>query len=209
MGTNNIVDYVIHVRTGDRKRAGTDANIRIILHGNDGTKTEKMRLHNVFKNDFECGQLDEFVIQKQMGLETVERIELWRDNFGFGSRWYCDYIIVQKKGSDEKFTFPIYRWVKAEKHHIFRLHDTMLPQQDPQAEQRWSELQKKRKKYVVAQKVTGGPAQVGCKLGLMRSSRVSLAWQSAAVYEKTYIKHSHRTKGAESACTFALRIVYI
>ena len=172
MAANGTTDYVIHVRTGDRKRAGTDANIRRILHGNDGMKTDKMRLHNVFKNDFECCQLDEFVHQKQIDLETIERIELWRDSFGFGSHWYCDYIIVQKKGSDQKFIFPIYRWVKADVHYIFRLHDTMLPQQDPQAEQRWKELQKKRKKYVIAQKVAGGPSQVSVYACILHDLRL-------------------------------------
>ncbi|KAL4229826.1 Arachidonate 5-lipoxygenase [Mactra antiquata] len=152
-------DYVITVRTGDRKRAGTDANIRIILHGK-GVKTDKMRLHNVLKNDFECGQIDEFVLEDQVDLETVEKIELWRDNFGLGSRWYCDYIIVQKRCTRKEFTFPIYRWVKADVHHIFRLHDTMLPMQDPMAEQRWKELQKKKKKYQVHMNIPGGPAQI-------------------------------------------------
>lgn len=157
---DNKVDYIVRVRTGDRKRAGTDANIRVIFHDNHGNKTDKIRLHNVFKNDFECGQLDEFVISKQTNLEVIDKIELWRDNFGFGSRWYCDYIIVKKKNTDTEFRFPIFRWVKADVHHIFRLHDTMLPQQDPMAEQRWKELQKKKRKYEVAQKITGGPAQV-------------------------------------------------
>ena len=157
---SDLADYTIKVRTGDRKRAGTDANIRIMLHDGNGNKTDKMRLHHVFKNDFECGQIDTFLMPKQRNLESIEKIELWRDNFGFGSRWYCDYIIVSKKGGDREYSFPIYRWVKADVHHIFRLHDTMLPQQDPMAEQRYNELVKKKKKYVVSQKIAGGPAQV-------------------------------------------------
>ena len=164
------VDYIVRVRTGDRKRAGTDANIRIIFYDDTGNKTDKIRLHHVFKNDFECGNTDEFVIQKQRDLSTIVKIELWRDNFGFGSRWYCDYIIIQKKGFDTEYSFPIFRWVKAEVHHVFRLHDTMLPQQDPMAEQRWKELQKKKKKYEVAQKVPRGPAQVLYKRRYIRMS---------------------------------------
>ncbi|WAQ98210.1 AOSL-like protein [Mya arenaria] len=145
--TSETTDYVVLVRTGDRKRAGTDANIRIIFHDNQGKKTDKIRLHHVFKNDFECGNIDEFVIQKQANLTTVDKVELWRDNFGFGSRWYCDYIIIRKKDSDTEYSFPVFRWIKADVHYIFRLNDTMLPQQDPMAEQRWKELQKKKKKY--------------------------------------------------------------
>lgn len=160
MDTASKADYIVRVRTGDRKRAGTDANIRIILHDNCGNKTDKIRLHHVFHNDFECGKTDEFVIQNQTNLTDIEKIELWRDNFGLGSRWYCDYIIIKKRGSDKEYSFPIFRWVKADVHHIFRLNDTMLPQQDPMAEQRWKELQKKKKKYQVDQKVPGGPSQV-------------------------------------------------
>lgn len=158
--TEQKTEYVVRVRTGDRKRAGTDANIRIIFYDHHGNKTDKIRLHHVFKNDFECGKTDEFVIQKQPNLEKIEKIELWRDNFGLGSRWYCDYIIIKKKGADTEFSFPIFRWVKADVHHIFRLNDTMLPQQDPMAEQRWKELQKKKKKYELDQKVPGAPCQV-------------------------------------------------
>ncbi|XP_052225509.1 allene oxide synthase-lipoxygenase protein-like isoform X6 [Dreissena polymorpha] len=154
------VDYVVFVRTGDRNRAGTDANIRIIFHGSTGLKTEKIRLHHVLKNDFECGQVDQFDIQNQKDVGTMEKIELWRDNFGLGSRWFCDYVIVKKKGHDKQFTFPILRWIKADVHYMFRLHDTMLPQQDPMAEQRWKGLKSKKKKYEVAQKISGGPAQI-------------------------------------------------
>ncbi|KAH3781704.1 hypothetical protein DPMN_159607 [Dreissena polymorpha] len=159
MSSDALADYVVFVRTGDRKRAGTDANIRVILHGNTGLKTEKIHLHHVLKNDFECGQVDEFDIQNQRDVGTVVKIELWRDNFGLGSRWYCDYVIVKKKGHETEFSFPIFRWIKADVHYMFRQNDTMLPQQDPMAEQRWKELKSKKKKYEVAQKFPNGPAQ--------------------------------------------------
>ncbi|XP_052225507.1 allene oxide synthase-lipoxygenase protein-like isoform X5 [Dreissena polymorpha] len=160
MSSDALADYVVFVRTGDRKRAGTDANIRVILHGNTGLKTEKIHLHHVLKNDFECGQVDEFEIDNQRDVGTVEKIELWRDNFGLGSRWYCDYVIVKKKGQRSEFSFPIFRWIKADVHYMFRQNDTMLPQQDPMTEQRWKELKSKKKKYEVAQKFPNGPAQI-------------------------------------------------
>lgn len=154
------VDYVFSVRTGDRKNAGTDANVKVILYGDGGRKTDKMKLHNTLKNDFEQGQLDHFTVKKQFKLRNIEKIELWRDNFGFGSAWYLDYIKVRRKDADTEYAFPVFRWIPPKVHLIFRVYDTMLPQNDPEAEQRWKELKRKRGLYEVSQKINGGPAQV-------------------------------------------------
>lgn len=160
------VDYEFSVRTGDRKFAGTDANVKVILHGDGGRKTDKMRLHNVFKDDFEQGRLDNFLVKKQFKLRKIEKLEIWRDNFGFGSRWYVDYVKVKRKDQSTEFVFPIFRWIPAKVHLVFRVNDTMLPQQDPEAQQRWGELKKKREDYIISQKIEGGPAQVRSLLSL-------------------------------------------
>ena len=154
------VDYIFTVQTGDRKNAGTDANIKVILHGDNGRKTDKMRLHNLFRNDFEKGQTDSFVVKKQYKLCNITKLELWRDNFGFGSGWYVDYIIVKRKDEDKEYPFPIFRWIPGKTHLMFRVYDTMLPQADPEQEQRWKELKNKKESYIITQKIEGGPAQV-------------------------------------------------
>lgn len=154
------VDYEFSVRTGDRKFAGTDANVKVILHGDGGRKTEKIRLSNMFKDDFEQGQLDTFLVKKQFKLRNIEKLEIWRDNFGFGSRWYVDYVKVKRRDKDIEYAFPIFRWIPAKTHMIFRVNDTMLPQRDPEQQQRWGELKKKRETYEICQKIPGGPAQV-------------------------------------------------
>jgi len=156
------VDYEFSVRTGDRLFAGTDANVKVILHGDGDRKTERMRLNNVFKDDFEQGRLDNFVVKKQFKLTKIEKLEIWRDNFGLGSRWFVNYVKVKRKDNDTEFVFPIFRWIPAKVHFLFRVNDTMLPQQDPETEQRWNELKKKRDIYIVCQKIEGGPAQVIC-----------------------------------------------
>lgn len=160
----DLIDYIFYVRTGDRRNAGTDANIKVILYGDDGKQTDKIRLHNIFKNDFERGQLDTFQVKKQVKLRNIEKIELWRDSFGLGSHWYADYITVRRKDRNDEFHFPIFRWIDAKKHYIFRRNDTMLPQHDPEAEQRWEELKRKKETYIAIQKVPNGPAQVRFKV---------------------------------------------
>ncbi|XP_052225510.1 allene oxide synthase-lipoxygenase protein-like isoform X7 [Dreissena polymorpha] len=154
------VDYEFHVRTGDRKFAGTDANVWVILHGEEGISTEEMRLSNMFKDDFEQGQLDKFLVKKQAVLTNIVKLELWRDNFGFGSQWYVDYIKVKRKDFNNEVTFPIFRWIPAKTHLMFRVNDTMLPQDDPEVSQRWEELRSKRESYLMCQKVPDGPSQI-------------------------------------------------
>lgn len=51
--------YKISVKTGDRPKAGTDANVYIVLHGN-GQRSPETKLDAFFRNDFERGQLDVF-----------------------------------------------------------------------------------------------------------------------------------------------------
>ena len=56
-------EYSIYIRTGDRKNAGTDANVRIILHDDHGHSSEEITLDNFLRNDFERGALDQFEVR--------------------------------------------------------------------------------------------------------------------------------------------------
>lgn len=48
-------ELIIHVTTGDRKRAGTDANVWLILYDEKGQSTDTIKLGHSFKNDHERG----------------------------------------------------------------------------------------------------------------------------------------------------------
>lgn len=61
----SLYDYTIRVQTGDRPRAGTDANVYVILHGVDGQSSQKTKLDCFFHDDFERGQLDTFKVKGQ------------------------------------------------------------------------------------------------------------------------------------------------
>lgn len=158
-------EYVIYVRTGDRKHAGTDANVRIVLHDDHGNCSEEITLDNFLKNDFERGALDQFEVPKKMiknvkRLGKVTEIEFWRDDAGLGSDWYVDKIIVENKGTNHMFVFPVFRWVREDWHYRIVHLDTTLPQFDKYPDQRRMELDEKKKTYVFAQKAPGMPAQI-------------------------------------------------
>lgn len=153
-------EFIVYVKTGDKKFAGTDANVRIKLHDDYGHVTREVKLDNFFRNDFERGQTDSFGLKKLLKLENVYKIELWRDNAGLGADWYVDTVEVEDKISGNRYTFPIYRWIKADYHYHIHHLDTSLPQLDPQGYQRRMEVDDKKNAYEYIQRGPGLPAQV-------------------------------------------------
>lgn len=155
------ITYCIEVKTGDRLFSGTDANVYIKLHCNDGESSEEKLLDCFFRNDLETGQIDKFKLKRQKNLSSIDCIELWRDDAGILDNWYVDYIRVTTESSGEGgFDFPIFRWVKAGfKYKIAHL-DTNLPQDEPYIDQRKMELEEKRGKYELTTHFEGAPAQV-------------------------------------------------
>ena len=162
LGVSNS-QFVIYVRTGDKKHAGTDANVKIKLHDNNGNNTDDLVLDNFFRNDFESGRTDVFPI-KDLKMKNFQgkviKIEFWRDNAGLGADWYVDKIIVENRKTNDIFIFPVFRWIRPDYHYLIEHLDTSLPQFDPHSDQRKKEINDKREVYQVMQKFPGAPAQV-------------------------------------------------
>lgn len=142
-------DCRIFVRTGDKRRASTDANAFIILHGEHGIASPQYKLNNFFQNDF---NYVEFKIKLPPCFGTVQTIEFWRDNAGVSADWFVETIRVVQLHA--KSIFPIFRWIQAQdgdKENRLRIHkeDTFLPQFDPHLWQRGKEIKRKREQYVI------------------------------------------------------------
>ncbi|KAH0617711.1 hypothetical protein JD844_016210 [Phrynosoma platyrhinos] len=80
----NLVDYIIKVYTGDKRGAGTDANVHIILFGNLDTSPLIQLSKSLDNRDpFERGKIDTFKIKtKKVG--RLQKIEIGHDGKGFG-----------------------------------------------------------------------------------------------------------------------------
>ncbi|XP_063413650.1 allene oxide synthase-lipoxygenase protein-like isoform X2 [Mytilus trossulus] len=154
-----MVSYKITVKTGDKKGAGTDANVYIILHGK-GIQTIKYTLDTFFKNDFERGNIDNYSVDFDVNIPEVQRIELWRDAYGLFSNWYLDWIEVTNLATNITTIFPAMKWIKENQRYFFNHIDTCLPQDDPFKEERMFELQNMQRDYQIQVKVPGLPAQV-------------------------------------------------
>ncbi|GHP01474.1 hypothetical protein PPROV_000023000 [Pycnococcus provasolii] len=76
--------YVIRIKTGDRKGAGTDANVFIVLNGPKGST--KKTLLDSSANDFQRNELNTFELRDVTNVgNPVQSIRLGHDGFGFGS----------------------------------------------------------------------------------------------------------------------------
>ncbi|XP_044174756.1 uncharacterized protein LOC114975839 isoform X3 [Acropora millepora] len=99
--------YQVHVYTGDKWGAGTDANVLITIFGEDGDSGEKKLDNN--KNNFESGQKDSFVISCEKYLGRVSKIRIGHDNSGFGAAWFLDKVTIEDPKTGE-ITFSCQRW---------------------------------------------------------------------------------------------------
>lgn len=85
-----VVKYKISVRTGDRRGAGTDANVFIIVHGEKGDTGK--RVLEGSGNNFERGRVDVF------GIETIDigeltKVTIGHDGAGFGRYIHAVYFL--------------------------------------------------------------------------------------------------------------------
>ncbi|NWH81804.1 LOXH1 protein, partial [Piaya cayana] len=79
----NLTEYTIKVYTGDKRGAGTDANVHIILFGNEDTSEAFQLSHSLDHPDpFERGKVDTFKI-KTKKLGSLHSIEIGHDGKGF------------------------------------------------------------------------------------------------------------------------------
>jgi len=141
----------VYVKTGDRKDAGTDANISITLRDANGKTSPEIKLDFIWKNDFERGQTDSFQTQVFDDLGPIVEIVLCRDNNGIAADWYCELITVKDVKTDEIYYFPVHRWVQPHRKYFIPQFDTSLPLLDLHPQQRQYELERKRKLYSYSQ----------------------------------------------------------
>lgn len=56
------ITYKVVVKTGNTKAAGTDADVKIQLIGEESS-TKPTKIDNFFRDDFERGKVDKFIIK--------------------------------------------------------------------------------------------------------------------------------------------------
>lgn len=78
-----ITDYIINVKTSNRFGAGTDANIYVLLCGENNKYSDPILLKNSQNvNKFERNQMDQFIFHNQLSVGEIKAVKVWHDNSG-------------------------------------------------------------------------------------------------------------------------------
>jgi hypothetical protein len=113
-------NYIVHVQTGDRFGAGTDANVYLRIQGDAGEldavqlKNERGAMFDL-KNQFERNRRDTFILQNVQSVGTIKSIDVWHDNSGIGPAWFLEYVEISDPDLRLTFRFPCHKWLRKPK----------------------------------------------------------------------------------------------
>ncbi|TKS84776.1 Lipoxygenase -like proteiny domain-containing protein 1 [Collichthys lucidus] len=103
--------YIVQVKTSDHGGAGTDANVWIIIFGENGDSGTLALKESTKSNKFERKQLDTFSFTDILSLGDLSKVRVWHDNTGPAPGWHLEYIDVKDELLDKQFRFPCDRWL--------------------------------------------------------------------------------------------------
>ncbi|XP_059690106.1 lipoxygenase homology domain-containing protein 1 [Gavia stellata] len=103
--------YTLQVKTSDVGGAGTDANVSLILFGENGDSGTLALKESNKSNKFERNQMDEFNFLDMLSLGDLCKVRIWHDNKGIAPGWHLEYIDVKDSAMDKTFRFQCDRWL--------------------------------------------------------------------------------------------------
>eukprot|EP01125_Pyxidicula_operculata_P000601 TRINITY_DN105_c0_g1_i2.p1 TRINITY_DN105_c0_g1~~TRINITY_DN105_c0_g1_i2.p1 ORF type:complete len:1400 (+),score=456.41 TRINITY_DN105_c0_g1_i2:301-4200(+) len=106
-----LVDYTIQVITGDRRGAGTDANVSIVIYGE--TDNSGVRILDTSADNFERNKTDVFGV-RCVDLGKLTKIRIGHDNSGYAPGWFLDKVIIKREGTDGIYYFMYGNWLDSD-----------------------------------------------------------------------------------------------
>ncbi|XP_069587457.1 lipoxygenase homology domain-containing protein 1-like [Ranitomeya imitator] len=105
------VTYSVYIRTGDFPASSTDADVFIIIFGENGDSSKRQLITKALPTIFDKGKVNVFRI-KAVDLGMLTGIHIGHDAVGYGAGWYLDQITIQESDkADIKYLFPCQRWL--------------------------------------------------------------------------------------------------
>ncbi|XP_077448719.1 polycystin-1-like protein 2 isoform X3 [Stigmatopora argus] len=105
-------NYLISVQTGQRKNAGTSANVTVTLIGSEG-QSDAQNLTDPTKNVFERGAVDMFLSATPYPLGELRNIKLLHDNSGGHPSWYINKVTIQDLQTHQVWHFFCDCWISS------------------------------------------------------------------------------------------------
>ncbi|XP_068933675.1 lipoxygenase homology domain-containing protein 1 isoform X3 [Petaurus breviceps papuanus] len=103
--------YTVTVKTSNVFGAGTDANVFIIIFGENGDSGTLPLKRSKNFNKFERNGTDTFSFTDMLSLGHLCKLRVWHDNKGLFPGWHLNYIDVRDNSRDETFRFPCECWL--------------------------------------------------------------------------------------------------
>uniref|UniRef100_A0A8C6APF6 Lipoxygenase homology PLAT domains 1 n=1 Tax=Monodon monoceros TaxID=40151 RepID=A0A8C6APF6_MONMO len=103
--------YTISVKTSDILGAGTDANVFIIIFGENGDSGTLALKQSANWNKFERNSTDTFNFSDMLSLGHLCKLRVWHDNKGIFPGWHLSYVDVKDNSRDETFRFQCDCWL--------------------------------------------------------------------------------------------------
>ncbi|GCB66519.1 hypothetical protein scyTo_0004980 [Scyliorhinus torazame] len=108
-----VLFYHIHVFTGNKPGAETDANVYVNIFGERGD-SGKRKLHKSQNNQiiFQKDQMDTFIIEA-VSIGIIKRIVIGHDGVKAASGWFLDKVIINYEENNQEFedVFICSRWL--------------------------------------------------------------------------------------------------
>ncbi|KAM6148889.1 lipoxygenase homology domain-containing protein 1 isoform 2-T2 [Erethizon dorsatum] len=103
--------YTVTVKTSNVLGAGTDANVFIIIFGENGDSGTLALKQSANWNKFERNNTDTFTFSDMLSLGHLCKLRIWHDNKGIFPGWHLSYVDVKDNSRDETFRFQCDRWL--------------------------------------------------------------------------------------------------
>ncbi|XP_038600030.1 lipoxygenase homology domain-containing protein 1 isoform X2 [Tachyglossus aculeatus] len=103
--------YTVVVKTSDILGAGTDANVFIIIFGENGDSGTLPLKKSGNWNKFERNGTDTFNFPDMLSLGELSKLRVWHDNKGLFPGWHLESINVKDNSLDETFRFQCDCWL--------------------------------------------------------------------------------------------------
>uniref|UniRef100_A0A3Q2GRI5 Lipoxygenase homology PLAT domains 1a n=1 Tax=Cyprinodon variegatus TaxID=28743 RepID=A0A3Q2GRI5_CYPVA len=100
--------YTVRIKTGDKKYAGTDANVFMTLFGTKDDTIITLKASKTHRNKFERGMIDEFTVEA-VDLGPLTKLRIGHDNGSAG--WFLDWVEIDAQSVGQKLRFPCGRWL--------------------------------------------------------------------------------------------------
>uniref|UniRef100_A0A3Q3AH36 Lipoxygenase homology PLAT domains 1a n=1 Tax=Kryptolebias marmoratus TaxID=37003 RepID=A0A3Q3AH36_KRYMA len=100
--------YTVRIKTGDKKYAGTDANVFMTLYGTKDDTIITLKASKTHRNKFERGMTDEFIVEA-VDLGPLKKLRIGHDNGSAG--WFLDWVEIDAQSVGQKLRFPCGRWL--------------------------------------------------------------------------------------------------